>query len=546
MDSLILIGETATLEGKMHQMQHTFFIQLRLAGTLLLFSAQVFGQTGPANPNASERTRCVLEYFALLPSRPENKVISGQMLDVALLPPAAFDSAIVRIFSRTGKWVGIVGANYQRTLAGVPSLMGQVNSTLITYVQQGGLASVMCSFSNPWTNANSGDTTGTSSYLDIITAGTVANAAWLQRLDSVAVGLGQLQDSGVTVLWRPLHEMNGTWFWWGAKNPPGIAPTPAQYAAVWQHMFNYLTYTKQLNNLLWVYAPAARETGVSNPNFKSETYYYPGGTFVDIVGVDVYNDTLDIPNFAAIRALGKPMAIAEFGPKKTASGLPPFVYDYTILINQIRSKHPEFVYWMSWNDFITNGGATPVYYAMGNQNNISELLQDSWVGTREDLQSSLQCTSVSVQYSPSWNLIANPVLTSNDSAHIIFPQSTPATSFAYGCGSGYTFSGRCVAGQGYWLKFPSKGSTTLQGIRNTQSSITVCSGWNLIGSLSVPLAATSVSAIGTTFLSPFYRFSDGYVRVDTLMPGVAHWIKVSESGTIVLNADVSLFPGGNP
>lgn len=510
----------------------------------MLATVPTHAQTGPANPNASEHARCVLDYFSQLPSRSTNRVISGQMINVALLPDVAFDSAIVSIYSRTGKWVGIVGANYQRLPTGVPGQMRLTNGPVISYSRQGGLAAVICTFSNPWTNGNSGDTVGTSNFLDIISPGTAANSAWMRRLDSAAVGLQQLRDSGVTVLWRPFQEMNGPWFWWSSKNPPGASPTPAQFAAVWQHMFNYFTLTKQLNNLLWVYAPSARESGVANPNFKHETYYYPGSAFVDIVGLDVYNDTLDIPNFAAVKALGKPVAIAEFGPKKINGALPPFVYDYTMLINQIRTKHPEIVYWMSWNDFTTNGGATQVYYGMGNQNNITQLLQDPWVTTREELQSELLCVAVQVPHQPSWNLVSNPVLTVRDSTMHIFPSSAPETAFGYACGSGYSFSSRILAGQGYWLKFPSDGATSVVGIQSTYKSISVCPGWNLIGSLSVPLAAASVVTSGTSLTSPFFRYSSGtYVQSDTLRPGLAHWIKVSTAGSIILNAPGVLPPG---
>jgi mannan endo-1,4-beta-mannosidase len=47
-------------------------------------------------------------------------------------------------------------------------------------------------------------------------------------------------------------------------------------------MFNYLTYTKHLHNILWIYSP---DQGASNPSM-----YYPGDNYVDIVGLDVYVD----------------------------------------------------------------------------------------------------------------------------------------------------------------------------------------------------------------------------------------------------------------
>ena len=75
---------------------------------------------------------------------------------------------------------------------------------------------------------------------------------WMHELDILAAGLGELQDAGVVVLWRPFHEVNGDWFWWGGKKPE-------TFIRVWRHMFDYFTKTKKLNNLLWVYGPEPRQ-----------------------------------------------------------------------------------------------------------------------------------------------------------------------------------------------------------------------------------------------------------------------------------------------
>ncbi len=45
----------------------------------------------------------------------------------------------------------------------------------------------------------------------------------VRDIDAIASLLKRLQDHGVTVLWRPLHEAAGGWFWWGAGGPGPIA-----------------------------------------------------------------------------------------------------------------------------------------------------------------------------------------------------------------------------------------------------------------------------------------------------------------------------------
>ncbi|MBC8096645.1 MAG: hypothetical protein H7Y43_12620, partial [Akkermansiaceae bacterium] len=73
--------------------------------------------------------------------------------------------------------------------------------------------------------------------------GTPEHAGILRDIDAVAVELKLLRDAKVPVLWRPLHEANGTWFWWGAQ---GAEPC----AKLWRLMFDRLTTHHQLNNLI--------------------------------------------------------------------------------------------------------------------------------------------------------------------------------------------------------------------------------------------------------------------------------------------------------
>ncbi len=53
----------------------------------------------------------------------------------------------------------------------------------------------------------------------LLTPGNETHDRWMKELDTIAAGLKELQDANVVVLWRPFHEMNGGWFWWGAQGP---------------------------------------------------------------------------------------------------------------------------------------------------------------------------------------------------------------------------------------------------------------------------------------------------------------------------------------
>jgi GH35 family endo-1,4-beta-xylanase len=90
----------------------------------------------------------------------------------------------------------------------------------------------------------------------------------IRDIDAIAIELKKFQEANVPVLWRPLHEAGGGWFWWGAHGPE---PCLKLYDII----FSRLTGLHQLNNLIWVW---------STP----ETDWYPGNDKVDIVGHDSY------------------------------------------------------------------------------------------------------------------------------------------------------------------------------------------------------------------------------------------------------------------
>lgn len=92
----------------------------------------------------------------------------------------------------------------------------------------------------------------------------------IRDIDAIAEQLLRLQDANVPIIFRPLHEAEGAWFWWGAQGPE---PCKKLYDI----LYNRLTEHHGLNNLIWMWnslAPA----------------WYPGDETVDILSTDVYAD----------------------------------------------------------------------------------------------------------------------------------------------------------------------------------------------------------------------------------------------------------------
>ena len=93
-------------------------------------------------------------------------------------------------------------------------------------------------------------------------------------LEKVAVMLKQLQAAKIPVLWRPLHEAAGQFFWWGRDAD--------SFKALWVMMFNYFK-EQGLDNLIWVW---------TSEN-KDDAAWYPGDEYVDIIGRDLYGKTVE-------------------------------------------------------------------------------------------------------------------------------------------------------------------------------------------------------------------------------------------------------------
>lgn len=124
----------------------------------------------------------------------------------------------------------------------------------------------------------------------------------LRDIDAIAVQLKKFSSNNIPVLWRPLHEAEGGWFWWGAK---GSGP----FKQLWRLLYSRLTSYHGLNNLIWIYTPSA----TLSPD------WYPGDDVVDIVGMDAYPSDRTDPLSGTWQTLlsqfdgNKMLALTEFG-----------------------------------------------------------------------------------------------------------------------------------------------------------------------------------------------------------------------------------------
>jgi hypothetical protein len=132
-----------------------------------------------------------------------------------------------------------------------------------------------------------------------------------------------------------------------------------------------------------------------------------------------------------------------------------------------------------------------------------------------------------------WNLISVPVVTDDFRRHILFPSSV---SSAWGYNGTYIANDSMMNGIGYWLRFSGAQILRLAGSPMTLDSITVTEGWNIVGSIGVPVAVTNITSLPLGLVtSKFYGFRGAYQTVDSIEPGHGYWVKANQAGLLILS-----------
>jgi mannan endo-1,4-beta-mannosidase len=282
----------------------------------------------PVNKNASPEAKKLLAFIYSIKGK---YIISGQHNFNHQLNLYSDSS-----YALTGKYPALWGSDF--ILSGTNDLGQNIVNEAIKKSQQGYIVTLMWHQGRPideppygWKESVQGKLTD-AQWNELITPGTALNKKWLTQIDKIAGYLKQLQDAHVPVLWRPYHEMNGVWFWWGnKKGENGITK-------LWKMMYDRYTNYHHLNNLIWIWGA----NGIRDiPLDEAYSYkdYYPGADYVDVLGADVYHFDYEQKDYNELLQLahGKLIALTEVGelPKPE------------ILVAQ-----PEWAWFMIWTNFL--------------------------------------------------------------------------------------------------------------------------------------------------------------------------------------------------
>lgn len=219
----------------------------------------------------------VRELYAYLRTLYGHGILSGQQM----YGPEGYEAQTV--YQETGKLAALRGYDFLCLEEGLGD-DHQVTDA-IRWHKQGGIVTFCWHWmvpTDPQADENGSAFTGAAFYSDrtefqsqtsfdvtrALQEGTKENRIILRHIRNIAAQIKRLEQAGVPILWRPLHEASGQWFWWGAK---GAHP----YKKLWDLLFHQLEDVYQCGNLIWVW------------NGQSPEWMVDKNT-VDIGGEDIY------------------------------------------------------------------------------------------------------------------------------------------------------------------------------------------------------------------------------------------------------------------
>jgi hypothetical protein len=153
--------------------------------------------------------------------------------------------------------------------------------------------------------------------------------------------------------------------------------------------------------------------------------------------------------------------------------------------------------------------------------------------------STITASTYTYTYADAWNLVSVPLRVSDRRKSSLYPVAT-SSAFAYDSTSGYVVYDTLRYGRGYWLKFSGVQDVPIAGFPRTRDTVDVAAGWNLIGMLTNPVAATAIEVLPPGILTTdFFGYEGLYARADTLQPGRGYWVKSVAPGKLVLSSPVA-------
>ncbi|MBQ8207507.1 MAG: hypothetical protein IJZ89_02095 [Clostridia bacterium] len=234
------------------------------------------------------------------------------------------------------------------------------------FINAGGIISVCIHMCNPLMNAEDKvfyrGRLGSNEVADeLLTEGTELNGKLYKTLEPTIRLLKAFKENGLPFMFRPLHEVNGDWFWWCINQKQDVYLSRDIIVRFWKLFYKLLTVELGIDNAVWIYSPSSNASdGAYKP---SNLYAYPGDEYVDVVGCDWYTggdyEIEKCSTFENLQSTDKPIALTEFGPgdgskfaiKNEEGKIVGFDFtglDFLEILQNLRSRGKKICYFLTW------------------------------------------------------------------------------------------------------------------------------------------------------------------------------------------------------
>ncbi len=241
-----------------------------------------------SNPDATQKTQSL---YAFLCDTYGKNVLAGQQ-ESTWMGSEDYEFNIIQ--NASGRLPVIRGLDY----------MGEdfsgCNRRAKAWAAKGGIVTICWHCGADFKGSHTESMAAEPDWSKLLTPGTSEYNALIAGMDKGAAALKELQEADVPVIWRPFHEFDGAWFWWGKGGAEN-------FKKLWRLMYDRYTNEWGLNNLIW-------NLGYSGDVKEG---WYPGDEYVDVIGADTYVNHTDSLVSMYQRAAGvsnKPVCLHENGP----------------------------------------------------------------------------------------------------------------------------------------------------------------------------------------------------------------------------------------
>ena len=241
-----------------------------------------------SNPNASAEAQSL---YSFLCDTYGNYVISGQQ-ESTWMGSEDYEFNIIK--NASGKYPALRGLDY------MGDDFSGCNRRAKSWYSKGGIVTICWHCGSDFSGSHTESMNTQLNWDKTLTEGTPEYNALISGMDKGAKALSELKAAGVPVIWRPFHEFDGKWFWWGKGGAEN-------FKKLWRIMYDRYTNYWGLDNLIW------------NLGYCGDVNsgWYPGDEYVDIIGADTYvnhTDSLLGMYQKTAQVADKPVCLHENGP----------------------------------------------------------------------------------------------------------------------------------------------------------------------------------------------------------------------------------------